>query len=136
MGRAARNVNGHVILYADRTTDNMQRAIDETRRRREMQEATTSSTASTPSTIRRDTENPLAALVAGDYVEIAPTRERAEGPRLGPGERPERIPQILDKLRKEMRAAAGKLEFERAAELRDRIKDLERWSLDHGIAGA
>ncbi|MEZ4321503.1 MAG: excinuclease ABC subunit UvrB [Myxococcota bacterium] len=130
MGRAARNVNGHVILFANRITENMAKAIDETGRRRELQMAYNLEHGITPSSIRRDVENPLAELVSGDYVEIPTTREKSTELRLGPGERPERIPQILDRLRKDMRAAATKLEFERAAELRDRIKDLERWQLE------
>jgi excinuclease ABC subunit B len=130
MGRAARNVNGHVILFANRITENMAKAIDETGRRRELQQAYNLEHGITPITIRRDIENPLAALVAGDYVEVAPIREKKTGPTLAPGEDPKRIPQILDRLRKEMRGAAAKLEFERAAELRDRIRDLERWQLE------
>jgi excinuclease ABC subunit B len=130
MGRAARNVNGHVILFANRTTENMQRSIEETRRRRAIQEAYNAEHGITPQSIRNAIENPLAELVAGDYVEVEKDREKSKGPKLAPGERPERIPQILTKLRKEMRAAAGKLEFERAAELRDRIADLERWQLE------
>jgi len=132
MGRAARNVNGHVILFANRVTDNMAKAMEETLRRREIQQAYNLEHGITPTTIRRDVDNPLAALVAGDYIEISPERKRSTELVLGPGERPERIPQIIDKLRKEMRAAAAKLEFERAAELRDRIKELEKWALEFG----
>jgi excinuclease ABC subunit B len=137
MGRAARNVNGHVILYADTVTPNMQLAIDETRRRREVQEAYNREHGITPTTIRRSTENPLAALVQGDFVEV-----ELERPKLRKGgadpvpEDPRRIPNLLLQLRKEMKTAAAKLEFERAAELRDRIRELEQLMLDHGIAGA
>lgn len=130
MGRAARNVNGHVILFANRMTENMQKSIDETARRREIQTAYNLEHGITPTSIRNAIENPLAKLVAGDYVDVELDRSKSKGPRLAPGERVERIPQILTKLRKEMRAAAGKLEFERAAELRDRIADLERWQLE------
>ncbi|MCA9572440.1 MAG: UvrB/UvrC motif-containing protein, partial [Myxococcales bacterium] len=132
MGRAARNVNGHVILFANQITENMQKSMDETRRRRAIQEAYNTEHGITPQSIRNAVENPLAELVAGDYVEVAPTRGASKGPKLSPGEDPSRIPQILVRLRKEMREAAGKLEFERAAELRDRIADLERWQLEMG----
>ncbi|MCB9695060.1 MAG: UvrB/UvrC motif-containing protein, partial [Alphaproteobacteria bacterium] len=132
MGRAARNVNGHVILFANQITENMQKSMDETRRRRAIQEAYNAEHGITPQSIRNAVENPLAELVAGDYVEVAPTRGASKGPKLSPGEDPSRIPQILVRLRKEMREAAGKLEFERAAELRDRIADLERWQLEMG----
>ena len=137
IGRAARNVNGHVILYADTVSENMQRAIDETRRRRELQEAYNRERGIVPTTIRRSTDNPLAALVSGDYVAVG--LERPPSPRKGAApvvEDPRRIPNLLVQLRKEMKQAAGKLEFERAAELRDRIRDLEQAMLDHGIAGA
>jgi excinuclease ABC subunit B len=137
MGRAARNANGHVILYADSVSPNMQLAIDETRRRREVQEAYNLEHGITPTTIRRSTENPLAALVSGDFVDVELERPRL--PRAGGdpiAEDPRKIPNLLLQLRKEMKSAAAKLEFERAAELRDRIKGLEQLMLDHGIAGA
>jgi excinuclease ABC subunit B len=137
IGRAARNVNGHVLLYADRVTDNMQRAIDETRRRRQVQEAYNAEHGIVPTTIRRETDNPLAALVQGDYVEVPLERPRVRRPGADPiPEDPRRIPALLTQLRKEMKQAAGKLEFERAAELRDRVRDLEQIMLDSGIAGA
>jgi excinuclease ABC subunit B len=136
IGRAARNVNGHVLLYADRVTENMQKAIDETRRRRTVQEAYNAEHGIVPTTIRRETDNPLAALVQGDYVEVPLERPRVRRPGADPiPEDPRRIPALLAQLRKEMKQAAGKLEFERAAELRDRIRDLEQIMLDLGVAG-
>jgi excinuclease ABC subunit B len=136
IGRAARNVNGHVLLYADRVTDNMQKAIDETRRRRTVQEAYNTEHGIVPTTIRRDTDNPLASLVLGDYVDVPIERPRPRRPGADPvPEDPRRIPALVTQLRKEMRQAAGKLEFERAAELRDRIRDLERVMLDLGVSG-
>ncbi len=133
MGRAARNVNGHVILYADRITANMEKAIHETERRRALQEAYNAEHGITPVTIRRAIDNPLAELVAGDFVEVdvasrLPGR-KSKGP---PDVTVKDAPKVLDKLRKEMKAAAGKLEFERAAELRDRIHDIESWLLTAG----
>jgi excinuclease ABC subunit B len=137
IGRAARNVNGHVILYADRVTENMQAAIDETRRRREVQEAYNREHGIVPTTIRREVDSPLAALVSADYVEVELERPKIRKPGSDPvPEDPRRIPNLLIQLRREMKQAAAKLEFERAAELRDRIKDLEQIMLDLGIAGA
>ena len=135
MGRAARNVNGHVILYADRVTENMEKAIGETRRRRMVQQAYNEEHGITPRTIRRDMENPLAALVSGDYVDIDPNPGRAKAGKPARDAEVERkdAPKVVAKLRKEMRAAAAKLEFERAAELRDRIHDLEAWMLEAPI---
>jgi excinuclease ABC subunit B len=137
IGRAARNVNGHVILYAEVETENMRKAMSETARRRAVQEAYNREHGITPTTIRRSTENPLAALVSGDYVEVGLERPRA--PRAGADpipEDPRRIPNLLVQLRKDMKQAAAKLEFERAAELRDRIRDLEQVMLEQGVAGA
>jgi excinuclease ABC subunit B len=124
IGRAARNENGHVILYADKVTEGMQAAIDETRRRRGVQEAYNREHGITPTTIVRKIDSPLAALVAGDYVEVP--LERAERKKGKKGEiDPARLPEVIAAMRKEMRAAAARLEFERAAELRDRVRDLE-----------
>ena len=134
IGRAARNAEGHVILYADRVTANMQKAITETERRREKQQAYNAEHGIEPKTIVRAIENPLAELVGGDYVEI-PTEKRST--RKGKNEaediNPARIPKLVVELRKEMKRHAAKLEFERAAELRDRIKELEAMQLE--IAG-
>jgi excinuclease ABC subunit B len=132
MGRAARNSRGHVVLYADTTTPNMKTAIDETRRRRRIQEAYNAEHGITPTTIYRPIESPLAELVSGDFVE--PRRE--DRVRTGKsdvsieGLDPDNAPRMIEKLRKEMRQAAQKLEFERAAELRDRIKALEEYALE------
>jgi excinuclease ABC subunit B len=136
IGRAARNVNGHVLLYADRTTDNMKLAIDETARRRALQEAYNREHGITPMTIRREIDSPLASLIAGDFVEVETTR-----PKVKPGdapvpEDPRKIPALIMSLRKEMKAAAGKLEFERAAELRDRVRKLEERLLAGGLPEA
>jgi excinuclease ABC subunit B len=136
IGRAARNVNGHVILYADRETENMTTAIQETRRRRAVQEQYNAEHGIVPTTIRREVDSPLASLIAGDYVEVELERPTVRRPGADPvPEDPRRIPNLVQQLRKEMRQAAAKLEFERAAELRDRVKELEQTMLDLGIAG-
>jgi len=128
MGRAARNVNGHVVLYADRVTANMKKAISETERRRRIQEEYNQQHGITPMTIRRPVDSPLAALVSGDYLEVPLERSKRKHDR--PDLSAEELPKLIDKLRKEMRGAAAKLEFERAAELRDRITDLEQWAIE------
>ncbi|NCG17979.1 MAG: excinuclease ABC subunit UvrB [Rhodobacterales bacterium] len=128
MGRAARNVNGHVVLYADRITGNMQTAIDETTRRREVQQVYNTQHGITPMTIIRDIESTLAGLVSSDYLEVPlKRRKRSEIP--GHEVTANQAPMLIKKLRKEMRAAAAKLEFERAAALRDQVKELEEWLL-------
>ena len=136
IGRAARNVNGHVILYADRVSDNMQTAIDETRRRREIQQAYNAEHGIVPMTIRREVDSPLHAIVSGDFVDVALERPKPKRSSEPLPEDPRKVPNLLKRLRKDMREAAGKLEFERAAELRDRIRDLEAYMLDSGVAGA
>src|SRR5262249_27660518 len=112
MGRAARNVNGTVLMYADVVTDSMRRAIDETNRRRTAQEAYNSEHGIAPQTIRKDIAESLVVACEGDYVTI-PTTAESPGEAGSPAELAERIA----RLRKEMREAARQLEFERAAEL-------------------
>jgi len=133
IGRAARNQNGHVILFADRISDNMQAAIDETRRRREVQEAYNREHGITPKTILRDIDSPLAGLISGDFVEVE--RPTGKGSDVPLPDDPRKIPNLVLRLRKEMKQAAGKLEFERAAELRDRVRALEQVLLEGGLPG-
>jgi excinuclease ABC subunit B len=126
-GRAARNVEGQVIFYGDVMTDSMRRAIDETTRRRQRQLAYNLEHGITPETIRKGIQDVLASIYERDYYTVPSARDReaAYVPR-------EEIPAIIAQLDKEMRAAAKRLEFERAAELRDRIAELESRRL--GIA--
>jgi excinuclease ABC subunit B len=127
IGRAARNEHGMVLLYGDSVTDGMRNAIDETRRRRAMQEAYNRQHGITPRTIVKSTDSPLAALVAADYLEVDKAASR---PRSRSGKAPmtaEELVETAARLRKEMRAAAARLEFEKAAELRDRVRELESW---------
>ncbi len=128
IGRAARNVDGRVILYADRMTPSMELAIGETNRRRVKQEAYNVEHGITPQTIRRNIDSPLADLLAGDYV----TPPKAD-PKASSGEvRLEDIPAILKRLRVEMKGAAARLEFEKAAATRDEIKKLEELQMRLG----
>jgi excinuclease ABC subunit B len=116
IGRAARNVNAEVILYADRVTDSMQRAIEETQRRRELQMAYNTEHGITPETVRT-------AINMGIEDEIAAHKLAAEAA----GQKADDYvtQEYLEELHGEMLAAAANLQFERAAELRDRIAQLK-----------
>ena len=123
IGRAARNVNGTVILYADNITESMKRAIDETDRRRRLQAEFNRKHGITPQTVVKSLGTPLVEIYEADYVTVPVTAERAE--KYGPDE----VPRLIQQLRKEMKQAAASLEFERAAELRDRIRQMEEREL-------
>jgi excinuclease ABC subunit B len=124
IGRAARNINGRVILYADSVTDSMKRAIDETNRRRRLQAAFNKEHGITPQTIVKALGSPLVKIYEADYVELPLAAERAVEYAAAD------LPRMIRQLKKEMKEAAAKLEFERAAELRDRIRELERRELE------
>ncbi|HJQ69793.1 MAG TPA: excinuclease ABC subunit UvrB [Blastocatellia bacterium] len=123
IGRAARNVNGKAILYADRMTDSMRRAIGETQRRREKQAAYNSEHGITPQTIVKAIDSTLVSIVEADYFKVPLNLEEVED------YSPEKIGETIERLEFEMRAAAAKYEFERAAELRDKIKYLRNREL-------
>jgi len=125
IGRAARNVNGTVLMYADAVTNSMRRAIDETNRRRTVQGDYNRVHGITPQTIQKAIAEPLAAVCEADYLTVPLVREAGEE---APVDLAELMPRITT-LRKEMREAAKQLEFERAAELRDRIRALEARAL-------
>ncbi|HLX06967.1 MAG TPA: excinuclease ABC subunit UvrB [Thermoanaerobaculia bacterium] len=118
-GRAARNLNGRVVFYADHHTDSMRRAIDETERRRHKQQDYNLRMGIEPRTVLKDIHSPLVAMSNLDYYSVGPTPllDVAEGRELPLAER-------ISKLEKEMRSAAKRLEFEEAAALRDRLKEL------------
>jgi excinuclease ABC subunit B len=123
IGRAARNVYGTVILYADSVTDSMKRAIDETERRRRLQGAFNRKHGITPQSIIKALGSPLIKIYDADYVEIPVAAEPAA--KYGAAE----LPRLIRKLQKEMKEAAQRLEFETAAELRDRIRELQNQEL-------
>lgn len=129
IGRAARNAEGRVILYADHVTPSMAHAMGETERRRVKQIAYNIEHDITPTTIVKSFENPLAALMEADYVKVP--RDDEDLKEL-PQMTIEQIPGSIKRLRAEMKAAASKLEFERAAELRDRVRELEQMALRLG----
>ena len=119
IGRAARNADGRVIMYADRVTGSMERAIGETNRRREKQHAYNVLHGITPATVKKNVEDILAGLYKGDTDMSRVTAKI--NPELQGGN----IQTVLEGLRLEMRKAAENLEFEEAARLRDEVKRLE-----------
>lgn len=120
IGRAARNACGEVIMYADKITDSMQKAIYETERRREIQLAHNKKYGIIPQTIKKPIENNLLSLVASyrDLEDIV-AEEMVD---LGVEKKD--LPKLIDKLEKDMHKAAKILDFERAAEIRDKLKKL------------
>ena len=119
IGRAARNVEGRVIMYADRITGSMERAIAETTRRRERQVAYNEANGITPTTIKKNVDDVLHGLWQGD-TDQARITAKVDQPLIGPN-----LSAHLDALRLAMRKAAENLEFEEAARLRDEVKRLE-----------
>ncbi|HTJ31113.1 MAG TPA: helicase-related protein, partial [Acidobacteriaceae bacterium] len=120
IGRAARNVEGRAILYADKMTDSMRRAIDETDRRREKQVAYNTEHGITPQSVLSKIDNALASILKAEYGD--PLEEAAEG--MPEFKNQQELDQYLAAMETEMREAAKKFEFERAARLRDSIKEL------------
>jgi excinuclease ABC subunit B len=119
IGRCARNLNGRAILYADRMTDSMKKAIDETNRRRAIQQAYNEENGITPQSIVRPVMMELASIVQADYVDIT---EPAEG--VPEFKTQEDLDAFIKRLENDMREAAKRFEFEKAAKLRDAIKEL------------
>jgi excinuclease ABC subunit B len=124
-GRAARNVFGTVILYADRVTHSIQRALDETNRRRALQTAYNKEHGITPESIQKKISNVLTSVYEADYAPIPSVSE----PEVA-FESLDELQRIIRELEKEMNQAAKDLAFERAAELRDQIKELRALDLD------
>jgi excinuclease ABC subunit B len=124
-GRAARNLFGTVILYADRVTRSMQKALDETNRRRRLQTAYNKKHGITPETIQKEITSILSSVYEADYVTVRKVSEPAA--EFGSVDDLENIIQGLES---EMKEAVKELAFERAAELRDRIKELRELDLD------
>ena len=126
IGRAARHINGQVLMYADRMTGSLQRAIGETERRRVLQQDFNAAHGITPASIVKEVSNALAAVYNADYVTVPLAAEASAAY----GVDDAGIPRLIAKLRKEMKAAAERYEFERAAELRDRIFALQERELE------
>ncbi len=119
IGRAARNVDGRVIMYADRVTGSMERAMAETTRRRERQTAYNVEHGITPTTVKKNVDDVLHGLWQGD-TDQARVTTKIDKPLIGPN-----LASHLDALRLAMRKAAENLEFEEAARMRDEVKRLE-----------
>jgi len=128
MGRAARHVNGEVILYADRITDSMKKAINETNRRRTVQEEYNRANNITPQSIKKNIQATLRTVYEQDYFTVPIAAEDA-----GEYVPTVNIPQLIARLDKEMRAAARDLDFETAAELRDKIRSLRKQEMAVGV---
>lgn len=116
IGRAARNENGRVIMYADKITDSMRNAIEETKRRREIQDMYNKEHGIIPKTVKKDIRDVIEATQAAEEEVIYGIKET---------ENIDEIKENINKLFEEMNEAATNLQFERAAELRDKIKELE-----------
>jgi len=124
-GRAARNVFGTVIFYADHVTRSMQRALDETNRRRDIQVAYNEVHGITPETIQKDITNILNSVYEADYVSMPVISEpKAEFKTL------DDLDKMIRRLQNEMNEAVKDLTFEKAAELRDEINELQKLDMD------
>ena len=116
IGRAARNEQGHVIMYADKMTDSMTAAISETQRRREVQKAYNEAHGITPKTIIKEIRDVISAS-----VEVKDTDSAFQTDKMSKKERVK----LIERLRKEMKEAAAKLDFETATQLRDAMMEIE-----------
>jgi len=128
-GRAARNVFGSVILYADRITGAMRAAIDETNRRRKVQERYNQAHKITPTTIQKNIDYVLTSVYESDYVTVPTVAEPIPS-----YASPEEVVSLIKSLEAEMKKAAEELAFEKAAEIRDRIKQLKEKVLEVPVA--
>jgi excinuclease ABC subunit B len=123
-GRAARNIGGEVYLYADQITRSMAAAMEETEKRRALQQAYNRKHRITPTSIKKAIQDILSSVYEADYVTVPLAKEPTEDYL-----DPRRLPAYLKKLQKEMKAAAKRLDFEEAAELRDKIRKLQEKEL-------
>ncbi|MDP7113263.1 MAG: UvrB/UvrC motif-containing protein, partial [Myxococcota bacterium] len=129
-GRAARNVGGRVIMYADTITRSMRNAMDETDRRRAKQVAYNREHGITPETIRKDIQDIMSSVYEADYVTV-PVAADPKDPFKDLA--PEDMPRVIEELKDRMLRLAKDLKFEEAAEVRDQLMELEQRDL--GIPG-
>ena len=126
-GRAARNLNGSVIMYADKMTDSMQQAIGETDRRRHIQQAYNTAHGITPASIVKAIDEVMSSVYERDYVSVPLARDDREVFRTQ-----QELDARIRQLEREMRDAANNLDFEKAATLRDRVRSLKTRELGLG----
>jgi excinuclease ABC subunit B len=126
MGRAARNAGGKAILYADKITDSMRRAIDETQRRRKVQEEYNAVNGITPTTIVKSIDATLVTAYEADYFKVPLNLDSFEE------YSPKQLKETIAQIESDMRQAAREMKFEQAAELRDRLKYLRERQLELG----
>jgi len=124
IGRAARNAEGHVIMYADNMTDSMRLAIDETKRRREIQQAYNEEHGITPQTIKKAVRDLISISKKVAAVELQMEKDVES---MSPAE----LDKLIDSINKRMKKAAAELDFETAAELRDKMKEIKQARLDN-----
>jgi excinuclease ABC subunit B len=129
IGRAARNLDGRVLLYADKMTDSLKYAIDETYRRREKQQAYNVAHGITPESVRKSISNVLDTVYEQDYMTVE-LGDGGDNNYIG-----QNLTAVLADLDKRMRAAAANLEFEEAGRLRDEIRRLEQKDLEIPVGG-
>ena len=125
IGRAARNAGGKAILYADNITDSMRNAIEETERRRHLQEEYNTEHGITPKTIVKPVEATLVTAYEADYFKVPLQMDKFEE------YSPKQLKETIAQLEREMRAAAKEMKFEQAAEIRDRLKYLRERELEY-----
>jgi len=123
-GRASRNISGEVYFYANQITRSMQEAMDETEKRRAIQSAYNKKNKITPASIKKSIQDIMSSVYEADYVTVPIAKDKQKE-----FAEPEQIPQLIKQLRKRMKDAAVRLDFEEAAELRDRIKVLQEEEL-------
>ena len=124
-GRAARNINGQVIMYADTVTKSIQACLDETKRRRKIQQEFNRENGITPETIKKSIHDIFASIYETDYLTISTVAEEMEE-----YVSEKDIPVMIKKLTRQMKEASKNLEFEEAARIRDRIKELSALDLE------
>ncbi len=128
IGRAARNINGRAILFADKLTDSMKRALEETNRRRAIQRQYNEENHITPQSIIKPVDMSLVAIAEGDYVTVSIEAETSDE-----GLSPEAQAKLIEEMETGMREAAKRFEFEKAAQYRDRIRALKEKILDEQV---
>ena len=127
-GRTARNINGKVIMYADKITGAIQACLEETKRRRQIQQQFNEENNITPESVKKDITDILGSVYEADYVTVS-VEEKMEAYMSGD------VPAMIKKLEGKMKQAAKNLEFEKAAKIRDELRELSRIDMEIGLWG-